>query len=131
MTKPPAGTSRVQTTEEVDDLDSFARSLAHSFLSVDARSRREKSRKLKAHRRAAERYCHDPRLRCKCGRAETWYARPRVERVCPWRQCVQIFCPGCGRICIAWGPVGCPCDRGRYGHGRYAEQPKPHVPVKR
>lgn len=88
---------------------------------------RMKGRRYKARLRADARWRRDPVVRCECG-AE--YLASTENRTCPFGCCVQFFCR-CGRHGGGFGPVECPCDRGGYGHGRYAEQPRPKVAVKR
>lgn len=93
---------------------------------------RMKGRRYKALQRANARWLRDPVVRCKCGRPDgSAEDAGATVRVCPFGQCHQFFCPGCGRQSWAYGPVGCPCDSGPTGHHRYAEQPKPHVKVRR
>lgn len=87
-----------------------------------------KGRRYKARLRADARWRRDPVVRCKCGHPDGSDDTPRA---CPFGYCNQYYCPSCGRQSWAWGPVGCPCDCGRTGHGRYSEQPKPHMKVKR
>lgn len=75
---------------------------------------------------------HEP-LRHGCGfilddkRGNKFHGEPRR---CPFDNCVQFFCPGCRRYDMGWGPIACPCETGRNGHGTYDEHRKPHPPVK-
>lgn len=70
---------------------------------------------------------HQPFRHYRCGtvlndrRGNTY----EVRRVCRYRTCVLLFCPGCRREVGGWGPVGCPACNGRNGHGTYAEFRRP------
>ena len=87
-----------------------------------------KGRKFKARIRSDVTWWSDPVLRCKCGHKSDH--ETEIQKVCPFGNCNQLYCPSCGREGVAWGPVNCPCERGGRGHQRYSEQPKPHVPRK-
>jgi hypothetical protein len=89
-----------------------------------------KGRHYRARVRSDARWHRDPVVRCRCGTPVNRDDEPKPQ-LCPWRYCMQVYCPTCGRETVGFGPVDCPCNRGGAGHGRYAEQPRPHVRIKR
>lgn len=72
---------------------------------------------------------HSP-FRHQCGhilddRKGTRSHGPRT--ICRFGNCVQFFCPGCRRYDMGWGPIMCPCETGRHGHGTRDEYRRPSV----
>lgn len=84
-----------------------------------------KGRRRRARIRSNEKWSKDPTLRCNRCNAPRTPSQESPKKLCPFNNCYIILCYNCKTyIECAWGPIGCPCDKGG-GHGTYDEMPRP------